>query len=267
MTPAKSAVADLKRIAEEGVRDHAKFAYSEGPDRMNFIHHPGVEPVTTDCSGFVTMVYLLAGCNDPNGLNYDGEGYTGTELSFDKHIAEWIKNAQGVEMENLEVGDLVVYGPGTGEHVAIIVEVGLDPLTVSMGQNGDPSFVHISQDGRQPQTFLRPDKTQHRAPIDLHGAAPAPAPAPPAAPLRKPGKAPAGEPPLLVIGSHGPWVEYCHELLEQIFQHGEVPMSTYTQYLFNLVEKAQREAGFTGIDVDGKVGPKTWLALHKLAKA
>ena len=29
-------------------------------------------PLTTDCSGFVTLCYFLAGAPDPNGLDYSG---------------------------------------------------------------------------------------------------------------------------------------------------------------------------------------------------
>jgi len=35
------------------------------------------------------------------------------------------------------------------------VEAGEDPLTISHGQQGDPSYVRVSQDGRQPQRYLR----------------------------------------------------------------------------------------------------------------
>src|SRR6201981_1984334 len=31
-------------------------------------------PLTTDCSGFATLCYYLAGAPDPNGRDYDGTG-------------------------------------------------------------------------------------------------------------------------------------------------------------------------------------------------
>jgi hypothetical protein len=37
-------------------------------------------PLTTDCSGFVTLCYQWAGAPDPNGTHYDGTGSTGTML-------------------------------------------------------------------------------------------------------------------------------------------------------------------------------------------
>jgi len=102
-------------------------------------------PMTTDCSGFITLCYKLAGAPDPNGLGYNGAGYTGTLLTHGQHIPKsWV-----------QPGDVVVYGPGTGWHTALIVQAGSDPLTVSHGQEGGPQYVRVSQDGRQPQTYLR----------------------------------------------------------------------------------------------------------------
>jgi len=120
--------------------------YSEGPDRMKAINQwPLVFPLTLDCSSFVTLVYNLSGCADPNGMNYDHEGYTGTLISHGTEIP----------LAQVQAGDIVIYGPGTGAHTAIVVQSGSNPLTVSMGQNGDPSFVHVSQDGRLPQRYFR----------------------------------------------------------------------------------------------------------------
>jgi len=38
-----------------------------------------------------------------------------------------------------------------------------NPLTISHGQEGDPSYVHVSQDGRLPQTYLRFNTNQLNA--------------------------------------------------------------------------------------------------------
>lgn len=172
---------EIPKIANYFVGQKHMFEYSEGPDRMDWLKDlPEIihcyqtnsiltVKITTDCSGFVTLLWHVAGCPDPNGLNYDGEGYTGTLLSHDQHLALWMRNAQGVLVEAVTAGCLTVYGPGTGEHVATIVHVqGNDILTVSMGQNSDPSFVWVNPptvapshgypvDGRRPQTFLKPN--------------------------------------------------------------------------------------------------------------
>ena len=135
--------------AKWAVANHAKFTYSEGPQRMSGIGHPGKLPVIADCSAFVTLCYNWAGAADPNGQNYDHEGYTGTLLSHGTKIP----------LAQVQPGDVIVYGPGTGWHTALVVDVSganaKNPLTISHGQEGDPSYCHVSQDGRLPQTYLR----------------------------------------------------------------------------------------------------------------
>jgi len=170
--------------AEWGVANHQHFNYSEGADRMNAIGiWPPKFPINTDCSGSCTLWAFLANGNDPNGLGFDHEGYTGTFLSHEEHLALWVKNAKGVPVEQVQPGDYVVYGPGTGTHVAIIVKVnGNDILTVSHGEQGNPTYCWVNTptktpnpdnfpvDGRTPQTFLRnvTDTTKPvRTPADL----------------------------------------------------------------------------------------------------
>lgn len=131
--------------ARWGVQHTAQIHYAE--TRPYPLHLE--TPMTTDCSGFATLCYKEAGAADPNGLGYNGEGYTGTLLSHAEKAGKII-----TDLSHARPGDLIVYGPGTGEHVAIIVESGPDPLTVSHGQESDPSYVRVSQDGRQPQRIL-----------------------------------------------------------------------------------------------------------------
>lgn len=145
MTPRRR----LVRAAHWAVANRRGFTYTEGPERMSYLfRRPWAKPVATDCSGFVRWCYWVAGCPDPMGLGYRvPEGYTGTLLSHGREILR----------RQVHVGDLIVYGPGTGEHTAIIVSLAdpLNPLTVSMGQEGDPSFVSVNEDGRTPQRYLR----------------------------------------------------------------------------------------------------------------
>jgi len=218
--------------AEWGVANHAGFTYSEGSDRMEGVHKPGVTPCVCDCSAFVTYCYSWAGAADPNGQGYDGEGYTGTLLSH------------GTEIPLSEVipGDVIVYGPGTGEHTALIVQGGADPLTVSMGEQGDPSYIHVSQDGRQPQRYLRFDTT-------LVGTS---APQPKTAP---------------VVAA------------PEVSNFDQMPGVTVAQIQAKLGVTADGVAGPVtiaaakafqaahGLEVDGEVGPLTWAALNKTAPA
>ena len=148
--------------AEWGVANHAHFNYTEGPQRMSALGvYPPKFPIFADCSAGVTLWYWLAGAPDPNGgTAYNGttfgrEGYTGTLLSHGSHIIAPVP------------GDVVVYGDTPGVHTALVVWAqGPDILTVSHGQQGDPSFVWVNKpvhapqaghpiDGRKPQTFLR----------------------------------------------------------------------------------------------------------------
>ena len=80
-----------------------------------------------DCSQAVTQLCRWAGLADPNGLGYGYAGYTGTMLHHLRHY--WNPKSAGV-------GALVVYGPGTGEHVSMVLEPGADPLLWSHGHRG-----------------------------------------------------------------------------------------------------------------------------------
>jgi cell wall-associated NlpC family hydrolase len=95
-------------------------------------------PLTTDCSGFVTLCYFLAGAPDPNGLDYIGEGWTGTLLRRLDHIP----------FADAQPGDLVVWGAYPGRHVAILLEAGDDPLLCSHGQERGPLAVRFSDEDR-----------------------------------------------------------------------------------------------------------------------
>ena len=138
----------LVAAAKWGVPRESAIHYSEGPIRSQAITQPFTKlPLTTDCSGYVTRCYKEAGLPDPNGLGYKQLGYTGTLLSGAHEILTDVSKALP--------GDLIVYGPGTGWHVAMIVEAGKDPLTVSHGQESGPEYVRVSQDGRMPQRICR----------------------------------------------------------------------------------------------------------------
>jgi hypothetical protein len=95
-----------------------------------------------DCSYAVEDYYSWAGAPLPVRVSLDP--YTGTEIRFGREVS----------LAELRIANSVIYfdGPGfepsTGSHVAVIVEVGPDPLTVSFGWQGEPALVRVSQDGR-----------------------------------------------------------------------------------------------------------------------
>lgn len=160
--------------AHRGVRENARFDYTEGPLRMADEKRPWpTTRITCDCSAAVTYWVVWAGAADPNGLNSDGYGYTGTLLSHDEHIAAIMSRGKKVSHGKARSGDLVVYGPYPGWHVGFIVETfnnpdgTMDILTVSHGRQGDPHYVWAYEpvsgrwgfavDGRLPLTIVRPN--------------------------------------------------------------------------------------------------------------
>lgn len=91
-------------------------------------------PLTTDCSGFVTLCYYLAGAPDPNGLGYGGQGWTGTLL---RHLRPAVQ---------VRRGDIVVFGAYPGRHCAVVLEPGDDPLLCSHGQERGPLAIRFSEE-------------------------------------------------------------------------------------------------------------------------
>ena len=99
--------------AEWGIKNEPRIHYAEVRP-IPCLNEPNHLPLTTDCSGFATLCYKWAGAPDPNGLSYDGQGYTGTLLSHMHHI----------QQHEVEPGDLVVFGGGTGHHVCVVLDKG-----------------------------------------------------------------------------------------------------------------------------------------------
>ena len=145
----------LGTMARGLVAHAAQVHYSEARPYPKAARY-GQYPIVLDCSSAVTMLCKWAGLHDPNGLGYNGTGYTGTLLDgpcphyFDPHRAL--------------VGAIVIFGPGTGEHAAMVVEPDAhNPLLFSHGweeRPGAPGSPHLirlhdeAQYHRPPVTFL-----------------------------------------------------------------------------------------------------------------
>jgi peptidoglycan hydrolase-like protein with peptidoglycan-binding domain len=123
----------LVAFAQWGITNEPQIHYQQLRP-MDGIGKPKKLPLQTDCSGFVTLCYNWAGGPDPNGTKFNGQGYTGTMLQACKHIA---KSAA-------QPGDLVIWGPPPGNHVAMVIEAGADPLLVSHGQEKGPIAIKFS---------------------------------------------------------------------------------------------------------------------------
>lgn len=136
-----------------GVQHEPQIHYTMGAQRDDWLQagkRPPVLPLSTDCSGFVTLCYWWAGAQDPNGLGYRYLGYTGTLLAYCRHILP----------KQARVGDLIVYGPGTGHHVTIIVGAAQDGSleVVSHGSEAGPVRIlnyEVAAFQPRPITFLR----------------------------------------------------------------------------------------------------------------
>jgi len=114
---------------------HNKWAtYSEAGNRFNSLHRPYEVPLIADCSAGVTDLYCWGGAPDPNKLDYDGEGYTGT----------LIKAGQRINPRRVRECDIAIFGPGVGWHAAMAISGGSDPLVWSMGEQGDPRLYPCS---------------------------------------------------------------------------------------------------------------------------
>lgn len=107
-------------------------------------------PVTMDCSESVTLICRLAGLKDPNGLGYDGYGYTGTLLDHLPHFTNY---------QELHKGSLIVYGDGTGTHVVMVVTPnGENPEVYSHGSHANHAIWDLATENTyhpdEPRTLL-----------------------------------------------------------------------------------------------------------------
>lgn len=107
-------------------------------------------PITMDCSESVTLICRLSGLKDPNGMMYDGEGYTGDMLAHLPHFTNY---------DQLHKGSLIVYGTGTGTHVVMVTEPnGVNPEVYSHGSHASHAIWSLAQEDEyhqgEPKTLL-----------------------------------------------------------------------------------------------------------------
>jgi cell wall-associated NlpC family hydrolase len=132
---------EIVAVARWGIA-HARAIHYAELRPIEGLGRPWQVPLRLDCSGFVTLCYAWAGAPDPNGLDYDGQGYTGTLLA---HL-------RPVPLDGVQRGDLVVWGRPPGVHTALVLEPGRDPLLCSHGGEKGPLAIRFSAEGsRQPQ--------------------------------------------------------------------------------------------------------------------
>jgi hypothetical protein len=87
----------------------------------------------TDCSAFVTLCYKAAGAPDPNGLNYNGSGYTGTLWPRGFFVGKNTKDAMPADLAFFGL-DPSPRGTPIPTHVALyigggqVIEFGSTPI-------------------------------------------------------------------------------------------------------------------------------------------
>ena len=108
--------------------------YTQGPSRMYGVKHhvmPPSVPPYEDCSSFATWCYWVAKAADPNGLGYNGYGFTGTLAS----------HGRSTTVAAAQRGDLILYGRGYPySHVVVYIGNG---KAISHGSERGPSLVNV----------------------------------------------------------------------------------------------------------------------------
>jgi hypothetical protein len=95
-----------------------------------------------DCSGCVTCICKWGGVKDPSGYAFKRAGYTGSLLAHLPHYTS---------AKRARVGALVVFGPATGEHVAMVYtadKANDDPLLFSHGARGLTGPIRLHREKR-----------------------------------------------------------------------------------------------------------------------
>jgi peptidoglycan hydrolase-like protein with peptidoglycan-binding domain len=115
------------------VRHRSVIHYTQGALRMSGVTrkmYPPNYPHYADCSAHATWVYFVAGAPDPNGLGYNGYGYTGTQQ----------RRGRSVRWQAAPILALAFYGRPIG-HVGTVVKRG---MVVSHGSEIGPLLVAIN---------------------------------------------------------------------------------------------------------------------------
>lgn len=116
-----------------GYNNRSSIHYTQGPSRMYGVKHntrPPSIPYWEDCSSFSTWCYWGAKVRDPNGLGYNGYGYTGTLSQNGRKTYTPVK------------GDLAFYGYSWPySHVVIYIGNG---KCVSHGSEIGPVLIPVN---------------------------------------------------------------------------------------------------------------------------
>ncbi len=118
--------------AKNGIRHAGQIHYSQArPIDFAFTKYPW----TADCSGSTIAYAKAAGLPDPSGNNFNGAGNTDSIL---RHLPR-------IERREVQEGDLTLWAYGMdGKHVAIVTDLGADPMLASHGSDAGPIAIRLS---------------------------------------------------------------------------------------------------------------------------
>lgn len=88
-----------------------------------------------DCSEMTTALFHWVGAKDPNGMGFNGWGWSGSIWEHLPHFS----NAR-----DAKIGSIVTFGPGGSEHVATVFSPGSDPVLFSHGDENGPGLIRLS---------------------------------------------------------------------------------------------------------------------------
>lgn len=134
-------------IADEQTYHNSTYA-AVRPITVPKIYKPRGMKYKMDCSKFCQFVHRAAGVPagyDPMHNNYSGAGNSYTL---------WRENQHVDTASELLLGDFITFGRDGGEHAAVVIERGTDPLLASDGHQGAPNAYRLSADRREHQ-FIR----------------------------------------------------------------------------------------------------------------
>jgi hypothetical protein len=137
-TPSELRLATLMSAAMVLYNRRSIVHYTQGPSRMQIVRRRlklrdlnVVSSLWEDCSSSTTGLYYVAGLGDPNGLGYNGFGFTGTQVVHGREVAA----------SSAPAGALIFYGRGFPYH----------HVTMSVG--GGRVFSHGSEFGPRLQAW------------------------------------------------------------------------------------------------------------------
>jgi hypothetical protein len=127
---------ELVKWAKWGVQHQGSIHYTQARPIPQY--SKGHLPMYLDCSGSTITYCRWANIPDPSGGSY-ADGSTDNLLAYSKKI----------ERRDLQLGDMTLWAYGSdGKHVAIVIELGADPLLASHGSEAGPLAIRLSAEDR-----------------------------------------------------------------------------------------------------------------------